>query len=549
MEIPPVTTSDKMSGEAPNSAAGPGDAAPAEHKHHLKAGAVGLVGVLFMAVANAAPITAMTGNVPIAVGYGNGISAPAGFLVATIVLTLFTVGFIAMARHITTAGAFYGFITQGLGQVWGMASGALATMAYVVFEGSLIGIFAYFTNDALNRWLSVDINWLLIAVVGIAVIATFGYFDINIAAGFLTITLICEVILLGAMSLAVLFSGGGPDGLLAQAINPFDAFTNLSEGGGVGAVLADGKAIAAGSAAIGVFFAFWSWVGFETTAVYGEESRNPRHIVPRATLIAVIGLGLFYTFVSWMMIAGNGEKQAIEKANTDSIGLWVDLAEKKLGGSFIGDIYLFLIVMGSFACGLAFHNAASRYLYAIGREVPLTKNNLGRTHGVHHTPHVASAVQSIITLVLTVGFYFLTTNGDDPLRGAYFYEYGLLAILGTMAILIVQAITSLAVIWYFHVKKAAPGNILTTGIIPALGGLGMLYVVWLLLDNIDFAGGVANTAPFFKAIPYIVIATFLVGLAGIFWLKTRNRAVYDAIGRTVFEESHERVPAQGGPRH
>ena len=522
-----------------------------ESTHKLKAGAVGLVGVLFMAVANAAPITAMTGNVPIAVGYGNGIAAPAGFLVATIVLTLFAVGFVSMARHITTAGAFYGFITHGLGQVWGMATGALATMAYVVFEGSLIGIFAYFTNDALNRWLDVDVNWLIIAVVGIAVIALFGYFDINIAAGFLSVTLICEIILLGALALSVLFSGGGPDGLLAQAINPIDAFKNLEPGGGVGAKL-DGETIAAGSAAIGVFFAFWSWVGFETTAVYGEESRNPRRIVPRATLLAVVGLGLFYTFVSWMMIAGNGEKQAIEKANSDSIGLWVDLAEDKLGGSFIGDIYLFLIVVGSFACGLAFHNAASRYIYAIGREVPATANNLGRTHGVHHTPHIASLTQSIITLVLTLGFYMFTTNGDEPIRGAYFYEYGLLAILGTMAILIVQAICSLAVIWYFHVKKAAPGNILTTGIIPALGGIGMLYVVWLLLDNIDFAGGVANTAPFFKAIPYLVVLTFLVGLGGVYWLKSRNRAVYDAIGRTVFEEAHTRdggdVPTQSGPR-
>ena len=303
-----------------------------ESTHKLKAGAVGLVGVLFMAVANAAPITAMTGNTPIAIGYGNGIAAPAGFLVATIVLTLFAIGFVAMARHITTAGAFYGFITHGLGQVWGMASGALATMAYVVFEGSLIGIFAYFTNDALNRWLDIDVNWLLIAVVGIAVIAVFGYFDINIAAGFLSITLVCEIILLGALALSVLFSGG-PDGYLPEAVNPVNAFKNLEPGGGVGASI-DGTTIAAGSAAIGIFFAVWSWVGFETTAVYGEESRNPRRIVPRATLLAVVGLGLFYTFVSWMMIVGNGEKQSIEKANTDSIGLWVDLAEDKLGGAF-----------------------------------------------------------------------------------------------------------------------------------------------------------------------------------------------------------------------
>lgn len=526
----------------------PRDTTP-ERGHALKPAAVGLMGVLFMAVANAAPITAMTGNVPIAVGYGNGLGAPAGFLFATVVLTLFTVGFVSMARYITTAGAFYGFITHGLGQVWGMASGALATMAYVVFEGSLVGIFAYFTNDALNRWFSTDVNWLVIALVGITVIGLFGYFDIGIAAAFLGVTLIAEIVLLSALALSVLFSGGGPDGMVPEAVNPANAFTSLEEGGGLGLAI-DGTAIAAGSAAIGIFFAFWSWVGFETTAVYGEESRNPKQMVPRATMIAVVGLGLFYTFVSWMMIAGNGKAASIEKANTDSIGLWVDLAEDKLGGAFVGDVYLFLIVMGSFACGLAFHNAASRYIYAIGRELPIAKNTVGRTHGKHKSPHVASVVQSVVTVVLTLGFYFLTTDGDDPLRGAYFYEYGLLAILGTMAILIVQAITSLSVIWYFHVKKAAPGNILTTGVIPALGCIGMLYVVWLLLDNIDFAGGAASASPFFKAIPYLVVGTFVLGLVFVLMLKSRNRPVYDAIGRTVFEEAHTRgdVPTQGGGR-
>ena len=155
-----------------------------ESTHKLKAGAVGLVGVLFMAVANAAPITAMTGNTPIAIGYGNGIGAPAGFLVATIVLTLFTIGFVAMARHITTAGAFYGFITHGLGQVWGMATGALATMAYVVFEGSLIGIFSYFTNDALEPLARTSTSTGCSSPSSASrSSAAFGYFDINIAAG------------------------------------------------------------------------------------------------------------------------------------------------------------------------------------------------------------------------------------------------------------------------------------------------------------------------------------------------------------------------------
>ena len=121
-----------------------------------------------MAVANAAPITAMTGNMPIAVGFGNGLGAPAGFLFATIVLTVFALGYVAMAKHITTTGAFYGFISHGLGQVWGMASGLLATFAYVIFEGSLIGGCAYFANDAVNTIVGVNIPWLVFAIGAIA---------------------------------------------------------------------------------------------------------------------------------------------------------------------------------------------------------------------------------------------------------------------------------------------------------------------------------------------------------------------------------------------
>ena len=70
------------------------DAAPSAPAG-LKSGAIGIVAVIFMAVANAAPITAMTGNTPIAVGFGNGLGAPAGFLFATIILTLFALGYAA----------------------------------------------------------------------------------------------------------------------------------------------------------------------------------------------------------------------------------------------------------------------------------------------------------------------------------------------------------------------------------------------------------------------------------------------------------------------
>ena len=72
----------------------------------------------------------MTGNVPASLGFGNGIGVPASYVVVTAILTLFSVGFVAMARHITAAGAFYGFISNGLGRVVGLGSGFLALLGY-----------------------------------------------------------------------------------------------------------------------------------------------------------------------------------------------------------------------------------------------------------------------------------------------------------------------------------------------------------------------------------------------------------------------------------
>ena len=196
------------------------------------------------------------------------------------------------------------------------------------------------------------------------------------------------MLLLFALAFSVIFKGGGPDGfMLNQTVLLNNAFESLPAG-------AFGTAAAAGSMAIGLFFAFWSWVGFETTAVYGEESRNPKKIIPRATLIAVIGLGLFYTFISAMVLAGNGAKTSVEASISASpLDLFFGLVQANLGGVLL-DVYKILLVIGSFACALAFHNAASRYLFALGREIPVYRSaeHRRRQHiPTHGSPYIASA--------------------------------------------------------------------------------------------------------------------------------------------------------------
>ncbi|WP_412074782.1 APC family permease [Streptomyces xanthophaeus] len=487
---------------------------PSGEVHRLKANSVGLVGVVFMAVATAAPITAMTGNLPIAVGFGNGIGAPAGYLFATLVLTVFAVGYVAMAKRITAAGAFYGYISHGLGRIAGMASGMLAVLAYIVFEASIVGVFSYFAKTTVHDQLGVDLPWILYAAAMLCVTAVLAHFDINLTAKALGVMLVGEVAVLFAVATAVLFAGGGPEGIPMEPVNPKNAFTGTSAG-------------------LGLFFAFWSWVGFESTAMYGEESRDPKRVIPKATLISVVGVGLFYIYVSWMTIAGNGLSKSVElSASASPLDLFFAPTQQFIG-SWAVDSFQWLLLTGSFACGMAFHQCAARYLYAIGREGFLHPA-LGRTHTRHGSPYIASLVQSAIAIALVAAFWL---TGQDP----YVHLYTLLAILGTMAILIVQTLCSFAVIGYFRKNHPEDRHWFKTFTAPLLGGIAMGAVVVLLVVNMKTAAGLAADSLVFTLIPWIVAAVFLGGLALGLYLKLRAPERYEVIGRIVLEDATERT--------
>ncbi len=93
-----------------------------------------------------------------------------------------------------------------------MASGLLITMAYVVFEGSLIGIFSYFFKNLLAAEFGIDIHWIVPALLMLVLNAILAFYDINITAKVLGVFLITEIIMLSLGAFAVLFHGGGPDG-------------------------------------------------------------------------------------------------------------------------------------------------------------------------------------------------------------------------------------------------------------------------------------------------------------------------------------------------
>jgi amino acid transporter len=427
----------------------------------LRKGAIGLGGVLFLTVTGSAPISAMLFNTPIVVGFGQGVGAPAAFMFATIVLVVFSVGYVAMARKKTTAGGFYSYISHGLGRELGIGTGYASVVAYSVFEASLAGGFAYFLSLKLNQF-GVSIAWPWLALAMVLIISILTYFDVRISSLVLAIGLISEVVILLIFDVFLLARGH----VTAAPLNPVNAFKGFP---------AEGK-LAAGAIGIGLFFAFWSWVGFEMAPNYGEESRDPKRIVPRALYISVIGLGVFYTITSWASLAGYPTtKAAIAQSQTNAAQYFLAPAGH-YAGQWVASIMSYLIITGSFACGMAFHNPSSQ---------------------------------------------------------AYIQLYGLMAVMGVIIILSVQAVVSLAVLVYFERFHRDEAHWWRTRLAPLLAFVSQAYVVYLLFTNIDFLG--AGAYPYANWLGPIDAVVVLVGVGTAFYFKKYKPAKYEQAGRLINE--------------
>ncbi len=491
----------------------------------LQGKAIGLIGVLFLTVTGAAPMTAMLGNVPFAAGFGIGIYVPAAFLLATIVLTIFSVGYAAMAGKVSSVGGFYAFISLGLGRELGLSAGIASLASYSIFEASLTGIFAFFANSWLSTHFGINIPWIYLSLFAIVLAGILSYMDVRLSAAVLGVALVLEVLVLVIFNIGVATAASGTSFTL-------DALNLLKVLDPVEAQKVGDVDIAAGAAAVGVFMAFWSWVGFEMAPNYAEESRDPKKIVPRSLYFSVIGLGLFYIVTSWCAVSAfPNQGDMLVKAAKDSGNFFISPL-----GQFVGpwaaEVMGVLILTSAFACGMAFHNTTARYIYSLAREGVLP-SALGGTHDTFKSPHVASVVQTLLA-ALWVGLFAYFLGTDDPNAQAYLGVYTLLAVLGTMLLLILQAIVSIAIIVFFRTRYPEEAGIFSTLIAPIVAFVAQVYLVYLLVMNLETFGG---AGPFGTKIPVIALAILGAGLVWGLILRFAAPGTYAKIGRMVFDAS------------
>ncbi|MGW1430528.1 APC family permease [Streptomyces sp. NPDC002431] len=476
---PPPTPAPSPAAPTPPEALSDGAAAG-----RLAEGRIGTFDLVFFVVAAAAPLTVLAGVAPFAIGIG-GPGTPLGYLVSGALLVLFAAGFTAMSRYVRNAGAFYAYVARGLGRTLGVATAYLATLSYNLVAPGVAAGFGYFASTTLSDLTGTELPWWPLSLLCVLGTGVLGWLRVTLSAKVLGVALVLEVLVLLIMDIGVLADRG----TAALDLTSFDPSVLTSSGGMAGMFVL----------VIGAF------TGFEATAIYAEEARDPARTVPRATFVAIGFLALFYAAGVWILMGGLGTDRSVAMArSSDGPQLTFHVADRFVG-PWLADSMHVLIVVSAFAATLAFHNAAARYLYALGRE-GLLPRRLGRVSARQGSPAAAVVVQTAIGLVIVGGGALI---GADPYGEIFLWTNS----TGVLGIMIMQALAALAVCFFFRGDRRGM-SLWRVGIAPLIAfvGLSVLSVLAILhFDLLTGRTGAVNAA-LLVPLPVVVIAGVVVAL-------------------------------------
>ena len=399
-----------------------------------------------------------------------------------------------MSRHVSNAGAFFAYVGRGLGAGPGVGAAFVSLLAYLAVQLAVYGFFGAVASQQFGDLLGLQLPWWAWSLAAAGVVLVLSVLRVDVGAKVLGVLMVLELASLLAVAAAVLLQGGG-----AQGLQPAASFSPA-------AVFAGGFA---GSAGIALSFAFASFIGFEATAIYAEETRDPARSVPRATYAAVGVITGVFAVTSWAVISGLGTSTAADLVAeltavdgvplSDPAAVLYAVAEQFVG-AWLATAMSWLVLSSLFAGLLAFQNASARYVLSMSRAGVLPRV-AARVNG-RRAPASASVAVAGATAAVVVVF---AARGLDPVVNLFLWCSG----LAVIAIVLVEVLVAVAVPAFFRGRPDRPGP-LSWVVAPALAAIGLLAGLYLLTSRFGLLAGTVAAG--------VDPATQAWGLSGTGWL-------------------------------
>ncbi|WP_241032342.1 APC family permease [Rhodococcus pseudokoreensis] len=464
-------------------------------------------------MAFSAPIVTIAGYMAFAIDFAGEI-APLVYIITTALVLIFAVGFTTMTRRVPRPGAFYAYITVGIGRAFGLGSAFVAALSYTMI---LVGLYC-FTGVTIAEMITLfrgpETQWWIWTLLAWAIVSVLGYFHVEVSAKVLSIVMGFEILLVVVFNFASL-GQGGVDGLSVQPFNP----SGLS-GAGAGIFVA-------------LLFTFGNFVGFESTALYRDEVREPVKTIPRATYLAVIFIGIFYSVSCYALISAYGSSSQ-QVAQDNPAGMFNDALDTFVASN-VSMIAAALVATSSIAALISTHNVASRYIFNLAADHAVPRYLAG-VHPKHHSPYRASLAVAVIAVVALVTIAGLPVNAP--------VVYGAMSGLGSMGVMTLMVLVSIAVIaWFARPLNRGTDSIWKTAIAPLISIIAIGTIVVFAMSRFDLVvGGQPGQLTWLLAVPATALA---IGIAIALYFRSAKPEYYENLGRA---ERGDEDTAAGGTK-
>ncbi|MDB6009112.1 MAG: amino acid permease [Gammaproteobacteria bacterium] len=388
---------------------------------------------------------------------------PLAYLVGLVGMYFTAMSYASMSRAFPMAGSVYSYVGRGLHEAAGFFAGWLILLDYILVP-ALLYIFSAVALRPLLPGVP-DSIWLLgfvgfnaiVNLIGIQLTARVNLYML----AFELVTLLLFIVI----GLVALYGGLGAGALTWKPVYDPAVFSLATVGGATS-------------------IAVLSFLGFDGISTLAEESLGGRNAVGRATLLALLLVGLLFVLQTWIA-ADLARGMVFSSADM----AFYDIAQRA-GGTGLRVLSLAAIALASgIANAMAAQGAVSRILFAMARDGKLPAV-LGKIHPRYRTPYVSTLAVAGISLV--VGLFF-DNRIDDLTR---IVNFG--ALTGFLLL-------HLAVINHFVIRERSR-DWLRHLVMPLGGFLVIAYVLY----EMDGAAKIMGAVWIGAGILYFVVLSFLL---------------------------------------
>ncbi|HEY7667803.1 MAG TPA: APC family permease [Actinomycetota bacterium] len=468
----------------------------------LGASKLTLIDCIAQSVGFMGPVFSAAFIIPLIIGVnaaarGAGTSAPLAVLLAGV--GVFALGWIVAeyAKRIHAAGSLYDYVSDGLGPTIGAASGWLyygGTIILTTGLGLLIG--GYVHDNLMPVVFSVDDGlmpiwaWQVLFAVGLFLVL---YYGVQISTRVqLTLALISVAVVLVYFLSVIIRLGGDND--FAKAFNPNpepDGFTGIL---------------------FGVLYGVLIFVGFETAANLAEETAEPKKSIPRAVLLSVVVVSIFYIIAAYTEIAGFGFDMSVitspEVAGAPLFALGAPGGE--FGSDFILKLLLIVVFLDMLAVYVGAAVASTRGVFAMARDRRLP------AMAASVSPRYGTPVGAIVLLMVVQALLIAASEWWDALFALeglphYFSLFAWCATFGGFALIVVYFLMSIGAF-----KGLADD--------PAKGKLIVAAILGIVITGAAIFGSFYKVPSPTILAPWYAVIWFALGLVVMFAVKGREPA-------------------------